>query len=562
MDRSQRRMKTAHSATKPNLCFRFILLLALFSLLLSACQPLGLRVEQVAALADLSSVRAPDCSYGGAIRSVEALDSYTVKFSLCAPDPAFPAKMAFPVFAINDDAYLAEHGGDSRSMSAQPNGSGAYRVKEYTPGLSLTLEVNPDYWGVPPRLREIRFRWEASPIYRLVEVINAYAQAIDRPDADMYYSIEQNADLRMVYRPSLNLALIGMNNRYPPFDDVRVRQGLSMLIDRGQIVSAAYPFSSSVAEQFLSPLFQVGHTPLLTWLPYDPQRGLDLLRQAGFDFNQELTLTYSNAGSDLFHDPHRVAQIIRSQLLPYGVKVTLKRVDPKPFETSVQAGQVAFFLYGWNADYPDPTSLFNTLFAPGSQLFGDAYPDVLDTAAQAGKTGDPGERQRLYNQVNDLMLEHAPAIPLAHVSTAVVFRNEVQGVAVNQSVENMEEMTAPDQRLIFMQTQPPESLWPGDAVNGDTFRITRLLYSTLVDYEYGSIGLRPSLAESWSANPDQTEWTFNLRYGVRFTNGAVLDANDVVASFAALWDAGNPNHRGDSGEFIIFRRFFGQLLNQ
>ncbi len=562
MDGSQFRMNTTHNGVKPGMWSMAWVWIVLFSLMLSACQPLGLQVEEVAAARNLASVRAPDCTYGGAIRSVEALDAHTVKFSLCSPDPAFPVKLAFPVFAITDEGYLNQHGGDSRAMSAQPVGSGAYKVKDYRAGESLTLEINPDYWGVPPRLREIQFRWVESPLSRLEEVSAGKAQAMDRPEANAYYSINQDDRLRLVYRPSLNLAFVGMNNRHAPFDDSRVRRAISMLIDRAQIIAAVYPFGTQVAEQFFTPNFQVGHTPLLTWHPYDPQQGLNLLREAGFDFDQQLTLAYSNASNDFLPDPHRVAQTIRSQLLPYGVKLLLKRMEAADFEQSIQAGEEAFFLYGWNADYPDPTSLFNTLFVADSRLLGDVYTDVLEIAAQAGTSGDPDQRQRLYNQVNNLLLEHVPAIPLVHVNTTAVFRYEVQGVAVNQSFENFEEMTTPDQRLTFLQSQPPESLWPGDAVHGDTFRITHLLYSTLVEFDYSAAGLRPSLAESWAANAEQTEWTFSLRYGVKFTNGALLDANDVVASFAALWDAGSPNHRGDSGEFTYFRRFFSAFLNQ
>jgi ABC-type transport system substrate-binding protein len=47
----------------------------------------------------------------------------------------------------------------------------------------------------------------------------------------------------------------------------------------------------------------------------------------------------------------------------------------------------------------------------------------------------------------------------------------------------------------------------------------------------------PSLATEWTANEDLTEWTFTLRDGVKFHNGATLDANDVVLSYGVQWDA-------------------------
>ncbi len=107
----------------------------------------------------------------------------------------------------------------------------------------------------------------------------------------------------------------------------------------------------------------------------------------------------------------------------------------------------------------------------------------------------------------------------------------------------------------------PISLWPADETNDDTFRITRLIYDTLVTEGYGASGLQPSLADSWTSNDAMTEWTFYLRYNVSFSNGATMDANDVVASFAAMWDASSPNHTGRTGEFEIFLELFGEFIN-
>ncbi|WP_299288379.1 ABC transporter substrate-binding protein, partial [Thermoflexus sp.] len=58
-----------------------------------------------------------------------------------------------------------------------------------------------------------------------------------------------------------------------------------------------------------------------------------------------------------------------------------------------------------------------------------------------------------------------------------------------------------------------------------------------------------------------TVWTFYLRKGVKFHNGAELDANDVVATFKAQWDAKDPNHKGRTGTFEYFGAFFGKFLN-
>jgi peptide/nickel transport system substrate-binding protein len=113
-----------------------------------------------------------------------------------------------------------------------------------------------------------------------------------------------------------------------------------------------------------------------------------------------------------------------------------------------------------------------------------------------------------------------------------------------------------------MQASEPTSLWPADEDSKDTSRVASLLYDTLLTYDFGTSKVMQSLADTYSSNNDLTEWTFKLRYSPKFTNGSSLDANDVVSSFAAMWDASSPNHTGNTGQFAVFKRFFGNFINR
>ena len=75
------------------------------------------------------------------------------------------------------------------------------------------------------------------------------------------------------------------------------------------------------------------------------------------------------------------------------------------------------------------------------------------------------------------------------------------------------------------------------------------------------MAVAPALAEAYTANEDGTEWTFTLRQAVKFHDGADLDANDVVATFEAQWNAKSPNHVGREGNFEYWGAFFGAFLN-
>jgi peptide/nickel transport system substrate-binding protein len=539
----------------------FVLVITAISLFANGCQSFALKVEPVVVAQDLMVVQASDCDYGGKIKSVEAIDRHTVRFQLCSPDPAFPSKIASPVFAVQDREYLDQHGGDSLAMSIEPNGTGPYLLLEYHPDERIVLQSNPNYWGVPVRMHNIVIRWASSPVSRLVELNLGNIQGMDRPEIAQYEVYYEGEILKYYDREGLNTAYLGMNNQHAPFDDRRVRMALSMLLDRQQIVNQYYPLGSYRADQFIPPSFTLGYITPFQWLETNPEEGLRLLAEAGFDFDQEITLTYNDKSSDYLPRALAVAQDIRTQLGNFGIKVTLKWMSEENFRQAIASGSEAFYLTGWSADYPDPSNFYDSVFQSDSLQMGVLDPQIHATVQAASTASDPKIRQEFYQLLNQLLRNHVPAIPVVHGNTKLVFSNRVEGVLTGPLNENFPQMNAPGEVFAFMQTHPPGSLWPADETDTDTFRITSLLYSTLVEYEFGGTHLRPGLAESWSSNTDQTEWTFYLRYGVSFTNQATLDANDVVASFAAIWDSADPNHRGRSGNFELYRKYFGDFLN-
>ena len=71
----------------------------------------------------------------------------------------------------------------------------------------------------------------------------------------------------------------------------------------------------------------------------------------------------------------------------------------------------------------------------------------------------------------------------------------------------------------------------------------------------------PSLATGCEPNAEATVWTCTLHDGVRFHNGAHLDAGDVVLTYAVQWDLDHELHLGRTGAFEYFAGFFGQYLN-
>ena len=506
----------------------------------------------------------PDCDYGGEFKSIEAVDEFTVKFTLCAPDPAFLSKVAFAAFSIQDEDYLNETGGDSAKISEAPNGTGPYKLQEWVRGDHITFEANPDYWGEAPTIQTLIFRWSTEAAQRLLELQSGTVDGVFAPAFEDFETIEADSNLVLIPYDSPNIMYLGMNNTIPPFDNPQVRQAVSMAINKQQIVDLFYPPGSTVAEQFAPPSITPGHSTEgdgAKWYDYDPEAAKALLAEAGFPDGFETTFSFRDVTRIYVTRQPQVAQEIQAQLAEIGVKINITPMESGAFLESVAAGEQPFFLLGWGMDYPDATNFYDFHFAGGVPRFGEEWPDVIEEIRAAAQLSDPAERQVHYDQVNALIKEHMPMIPVAHGAAADVFSASVGNVKIGALNENFQEMTTDDGQLVWIQGAEPISLFCADETDGETFRACLQIYDSLLAYEFGGTKPVAALAESWEANPDATEWTFSLRQGVKFHNGATLDANDVVATYSALWDAKNPNHKGNSGAFEYLVGFFGAFLN-
>lgn len=95
------------------------------------------------------SVEAPSCDYGGKIKSIVAVDAYTVEFNMCKPDPAFPAKAAFTPFGIYPEEWLAENANEANqeTLLSAPVGTGPFEVTEWARGESITFSAYDELLG-------------------------------------------------------------------------------------------------------------------------------------------------------------------------------------------------------------------------------------------------------------------------------------------------------------------------------------------------------------------------------------------------------------------------------
>jgi peptide/nickel transport system substrate-binding protein len=504
-----------------------------------------------------------DCEYGGLFRSIEAVDDMTVQFSLCSPDVAFPSKVAFTALNIHPSEYLESTGGTGDLLD-QPIGTGPYEMVEWNRGDNIVFKRFDDYWGEPAKTENLIFRWSSEGAQRLLELQSGSVDGIDNPTPDDFPVIEGDDTLALYPREGLNVFYLGMTDFHPPFDNELVRQAVSYAIDKQRIVDNFYP-AGSITGEYFTPCAIPGGCEGPAFPDYDPDRARELLAEAGYPDGFDTTIAYRDVVRSYLPEPGVVAQDLQAQLAEVGINIEIEVMESGAFLDAADRGELTgFHMLGWGADYPDQTNFLDFHFGGGaSDQFGGGHEDIHETLAAAASIPDQAARNELYATANELLVQHVPMVPIAHGGSGTAFKATVEGAHASPlGNEYFAVMEAPGQdTLVWMQNAEPISAYCADETDGETFRLCEQVHESLLAYEVAGTAVQPGLAESYEVNEDLTEWTFTLREGVKFHDGSDLDAQDVVTSFTAQWDAASPLHTGRDGNFTYFSAFFNGFKN-
>lgn len=513
------------------------------------------------------SVAADSCDYGGKIESIEAVDRLTVQFNLCKPDPAFTAKAAFTPFGIQPREYIEFTGGTGQLLEA-PVGTGPYRVVEWARGESVTYEAFADYWGEGANAQTAVLRWNQEGAARLLELQSGNVDYITNVSPDDFATVEGDDNLQLIYNFNPNILYLAMTNTFEPWNNLDVRKAVAMGIDRQRIVDNFYPGGSEVASHF-TPCSIPNGCQGDAWYDMDLEAANTLLDEAGFPKGDDgIRFTTAIYYRDVFRvylpEPGLVAVEFQTQLREnLGIEAEVVVMESGEFIAASTDGQLeGFYLLGWGADYPHVTNFLDFHFSAANPQFGDPHPEIYETLEAASQIASADDAASLYEEANNAIRELIPMVPIAHgaAADAALVTNE-GAYRPPFGAPQFYKMDPGKDTLVFMQNNEPISLYCADETDGESLLPCQQAVETLLEYGDDSGDTFPELALECTSNADATVWTCTLRDGVMFHDGSMLDANDVVASWAAGIDAANPFHVGNTGGFDYFAYLWDGLIN-
>jgi len=340
------------------------------------------------------------------IAEVQVVDDLTVRFVTKAPDPLLPGRLAFYGGQMMPKDYFAEVGAEAFGQA--PVGTGPVRFVERVPDERLVLERNAEYWGEPIAFERVVYRPIPEASARIAALETGEVDLITRVPPDQVARVSELENARVEQVLYNGLYVLVVNTNQPPLDDPLVRQALAYAIDRDAIVEALWngqgtiPSGPSIPTQF-------AFNPDLPPLPFDPERAVQLLEEAGYDGTP--VVIESTNGSITNDRP--MAEAIAAMWEEVGVTVDLQII-----ESSVRAEKntaKSFLGVFWSDPtdtLTDPDGMMWRLLGPGGPQDYWRQEEWDALGAEARTSLDPAQRQANYYRMYEIFLENYPWIPV------------------------------------------------------------------------------------------------------------------------------------------------------
>lgn len=347
---------------------------------------------------------------------VKALDSKTLKVTLESPTPYFLSLTNFPTyFPVRKD--LVEKYGDKWATDPKTYiGNGPFKMTKWVHNSYIEFVKNPNYWDAKSITLE-------KITYKLSEDDKANLLAFEAGQVDGAESVPTEEIPRLIKQKKMKIwPLLGtyyydVNCKVKPFNDKRVRQALSLAIDRQYIVDQIGRLGQKPATGFvpygIKGISKDFRQESGNYLPAKPDlaKAKKLLAEAGYPDGKgfpEIEIIYNtNAGHQ------KIAEAIQDMWKKLGIKVKLSNMEWKVLQDRRQKKDFMVARDGWLGDYVDPMT-FLDLFTSYSDnnntnWSSPKYDELID---KAKKTSDRAQRMKYMMQAEKILMDDYVMIPI------------------------------------------------------------------------------------------------------------------------------------------------------
>ena len=379
-----------------------------------------------------------DQKYGGLITSksgsfaavdrAEVRDRLTVVVHLKHPDAGL-------LFNMSDGLFGVVPNGAGREFGLHPVGTGPFRFVSGVQDKEVLVERNVDYWGGAPKLTKIRFAVVPDAITTALELKKGSGDLESNAiTLDMVHSLRDALNLATETGPSSVVVYMNFNVQDAALKDRRVRQAIACAMDRQAIVNALWRGKARLASSLLPPEHWASASDAeLAQYPHDVARAQRLLEEAGFLAGRDGVRLRVTLKTSTDETTRLMAAILQQQLRAAGIDLQIRSAEFGTFYADVTKGAFQIYALRWIGSNEDP-DIFRYAYGSGSfppkggnrGHYANAHVDELLTLA-VGAT-DQAVRRKAYVEVQQILAEDLPGIPLWYPDNEVVHNRRLMGI--------------------------------------------------------------------------------------------------------------------------------------
>ena len=379
------------------------------------------------------------------LKSVEAIDRQTVKFTMREPFGSFPIQLVMGIVKRG-----------ATNTSTRPIGTGPYAFVSATADDRVVLKRFDGYFEGPARNAGLVLKVVPDDTMRGLELRKGTIDVnVNDVSPDIVHELERTGEVKVTTAPGIDYAYVVLNMRDPILGDVRVRQALAYAVDRRAIVEHLRrglatpavgllpPMSwASLSGPPSEPLSEKGMAAGMPEFPYDPARARQLLDEAGYRDPDgdgprarfSLTLKISTTEFTRLQ-----ATVLQQDWKRIGVDVALRSSELSTFLGDVAKGQFQMASAQF-VGITDPDMLRRVFQSsqvpPVGQNRGYFRDPAIDALIdRATRSTDDAERRAIYGEVQRRVAQAVPYISLWHKTNVVIARPDIGGVSVTANAD-------------------------------------------------------------------------------------------------------------------------------
>ncbi len=377
-----------------------------------------------------------------AVERAEAWDRLTVVVRMKRPDAGL-------LFNMSDGLFGVVPRGSGKDFGLHPVGSGPFKFVSAVQDKEVIVERNHDYWAdrvnaMPAvasgaqRIEQIRFTVVPDTITSALELKKGSADlASNVVTLDMVHTLEAEPNLKVESGAGSPVVYVTFNVTDPVLKDKRVRQAVASAIDRQAIVDAIWRGQARLANTLLP----TGHWAAATDAelaqvanyPHDVARAQRLLEEAGLRAGKDGVRMRLTMKTSTDETTRLMAAVLQQQLRAAGIALEIRSAEFGTFYADVTKGAFQIYALRWIGSNEDP-DIFRYAYGSGSfppkggnrGRYSNARVDAL--LAEASASSDQAVRKKDYVEVQQILAEELPGIPLWYPNNEVVHTRRVVNV--------------------------------------------------------------------------------------------------------------------------------------